>query len=77
MHVSYAPFAPQSVFDLGIPVLGICYGMQTMAGQLGGVVAPADHREFGYAQVRTDSAAAVGVGARRSAAKSASVTSVS
>lgn len=52
VHDSDAPFAPQSVFDLGIPVLGICYGMQTMAGQLGGVVAPADHREFGYAQVR-------------------------
>ncbi len=46
------PAAPQAVFELGVPVLGICYGMQTMAAQLGGVVENADHREFGYAQVR-------------------------
>lgn len=46
------PRAPQLVFNLGIPVLGICYGMQTMAEQLGGKVEPAAHREFGYAQVR-------------------------
>jgi len=44
--------APDVVFTLGIPVLGICYGMQTMAAQLGGKVASSDHREFGYAQVR-------------------------
>jgi GMP synthase (glutamine-hydrolysing) len=44
--------APQAVFELGVPVLGICYGMQTMAAQLGGKVEYADHREFGYAQVR-------------------------
>ncbi len=44
--------APQAVFEAGIPVLGICYGMQTMANQLGGKVEPSDHREFGYAQVR-------------------------
>lgn len=47
-----APRAPQAVFDLGVPVLGICYGMQTMAAQLGGAVESAAHREFGYAQVR-------------------------
>jgi GMP synthase (glutamine-hydrolysing) len=46
------PRAAKVVFDLGIPVLGICYGMQTMAKQLGGKVEAADHREFGYAQVR-------------------------
>ncbi|MFP4272492.1 MAG: glutamine-hydrolyzing GMP synthase [Halothiobacillaceae bacterium] len=46
------PRAPQSVFELEVPVLGICYGMQTMAAQLGGVVEPSTHREFGYAQVR-------------------------
>jgi GMP synthase (glutamine-hydrolysing) len=46
------PRAPQLVFELGVPVLGICYGMQTMAAQLGGKVENADHREFGYAQVR-------------------------
>ena len=44
--------APASVFDLGVPVLGICYGMQTMAAQLGGRVETSEHREFGYAQVR-------------------------
>ena len=46
------PRAPQIVFDLGVPVLGICYGMQTMAAQLGGTVENALHREFGYAEVR-------------------------
>jgi GMP synthase (glutamine-hydrolysing) len=45
------PVAPQSVFELGVPVLGICYGMQTMAQQLGGRVTAGSHREFGYAQV--------------------------
>ncbi|MGD8526498.1 MAG: glutamine-hydrolyzing GMP synthase [Thioalkalispiraceae bacterium] len=47
-----APAAPQVVFELGVPVLGICYGMQTMAAQLGGKVENADHHEYGYAQVR-------------------------
>jgi GMP synthase (glutamine-hydrolysing) len=46
------PRAPQAVFELGVPVLGICYGMQTMAQQLGGKVENADHHEYGYAQVR-------------------------
>jgi GMP synthase (glutamine-hydrolysing) len=46
------PRAPAKVFTLGVPVLGICYGMQTMAAQLGGRVAPSSHREFGYARVR-------------------------
>ena len=46
------PRAQQLVFDLGVPVLGICYGMQTMAVQLGGEVESSSHREFGYAQVR-------------------------
>src|ERR1700716_1363062 len=45
------PKAPQSVFTLGVPVLGICYGMQTMAQQLGGRVAASTEREFGYAEV--------------------------
>ncbi|MCQ3925256.1 MAG: glutamine-hydrolyzing GMP synthase [Rhodocyclaceae bacterium] len=43
---------PQIVFELGIPVLGICYGMQTMAEQLGGKVEGAKKREFGYAEIR-------------------------
>lgn len=46
------PRAPQIVFELGIPVLGICYGMQTMTEQMGGTVVSSDHREFGYAQIR-------------------------
>jgi GMP synthase (glutamine-hydrolysing) len=45
------PRAPAAVFELGVPVLGICYGMQTMAQQLGGGVAPSTEREFGYAEV--------------------------
>ncbi|MGB5338999.1 MAG: glutamine-hydrolyzing GMP synthase [Gammaproteobacteria bacterium] len=47
-----APQAPAVVFELGVPVLGICYGMQTMAAQLGGKVVNATHHEYGYAQVR-------------------------
>jgi GMP synthase (glutamine-hydrolysing) len=46
------PRSPPAAFELGVPVLGICYGMQTMAAQLGGRVAPSSHREFGYAKVR-------------------------
>jgi GMP synthase (glutamine-hydrolysing) len=46
------PRAQQLVFELGVPVLGICYGMQTMAVQLGGTVESSSYREFGYAQVR-------------------------
>ena len=44
--------APDAVFELGVPVLGICYGMQTMAQQLGGKVEGSNTREFGYAEVR-------------------------
>ena len=44
--------APQAVFELGVPVLGICYGMQTMAHQLGGKVEGGHKREFGFASVR-------------------------
>ncbi|VFR53244.1 GMP synthase [glutamine-hydrolyzing] [plant metagenome] len=43
---------PANVFDVKVPVLGICYGMQSMAQQLGGEVSFSDHREFGYAEVR-------------------------
>ena len=49
---SDTPRAADVVFELGVPVLGICYGMQTMAQQLGGKVENADHHEYGYAQVR-------------------------
>ena len=47
-----APNAPKAVFTCGVPVLGICYGMQIMAKQLGGQVESSTHREFGYAQIR-------------------------
>jgi GMP synthase (glutamine-hydrolysing) len=46
------PRAPGEIFDMKIPILGICYGQQTMAAQLGGVVEAGDKREFGYARVR-------------------------
>lgn len=52
--VGESPRAPQLVFELGIPVLGICYGMQTMAEQLGGSVEGSDIHEFGYAQVKVE-----------------------
>jgi GMP synthase (glutamine-hydrolysing) len=49
-----APAAPAAVVQLGVPVLGICYGMQTLAQQLGGRVIAATEREFGYAEVTLD-----------------------
>ena len=48
---SYTPRAPKIVFDLHIPVLGICYGMQTLAEQMGGSVISADQKEFGHAEL--------------------------
>jgi GMP synthase (glutamine-hydrolysing) len=48
----HTPRAPAAVWTLGVPVLGICYGMQTMAAQLGGAVESGKVREFGYAEVR-------------------------
>ena len=48
---SYTPRAPKIVFDLDIPVLGICYGMQTLAEQMGGSVISADQKEFGHAEL--------------------------
>jgi GMP synthase (glutamine-hydrolysing) len=49
-----SPRAPEVVYSLGVPVLGICYGMQTMAEQLGGKVESSDIREFGYAQIKSE-----------------------
>ena len=49
--IETGPKADASLFDLGVPVLGICYGMQTMAAQLGGQTASSAEREFGYARV--------------------------
>ena len=49
-----SPRAPQVVFDSGLPILGICYGQQTMCEQLGGKVEAGHHREFGRAFVEID-----------------------
>jgi GMP synthase (glutamine-hydrolysing) len=51
VHEHASPRAPQRVFEMGVPVLGICYGQMTMAAQLGGRVEGSDHREFGRALV--------------------------
>ncbi|BBL35984.1 GMP synthase [glutamine-hydrolyzing] [Nitrosomonas stercoris] len=55
MDASETPRAPQIVFELGVPVLGICYGMQVMTVQLGGEIETAPAREFGYAELFTSS----------------------
>lgn len=54
VHAAESPRAPECVYQLGIPVLGICYGMQTMAEQLGGKVQGSDIREFGYARIKVE-----------------------
>jgi GMP synthase (glutamine-hydrolysing) len=51
VHEAAAPLAPQAIFAMGLPILGICYGQQLLCQQLGGVVEPSDHREFGRAHV--------------------------
>ena len=51
VHAEGSPRAPQAVFDLNVPLFGICYGMQTISEQLGGRVQGSDEREFGYARV--------------------------
>jgi GMP synthase (glutamine-hydrolysing) len=51
---AHSPRAPEVVFHLDVPVLGICYGMQTMAAQLGGEVVACQEREFGYAEISAD-----------------------
>src|SRR3984885_3158072 len=51
VHEAGTPRAPDAVFELGVPVLGICYGQMTMAAQLGGTVEASTHREFGRAFV--------------------------
>ena len=52
VHESGSPRAPQAVFDMGLPVLGICYGEMTMCAQLGGAVEGGHNREFGRAEIR-------------------------
>src|SRR5262249_42654270 len=48
-----APTLPRPILDMGLPILGICYGMQLLAHTLGGKVAPSNHREYGPAQITT------------------------
>jgi GMP synthase (glutamine-hydrolysing) len=54
VHAEDGPQAPEIVYELDVPVLGICYGLHTMAAQLGGVVEPSSFKEFGYARVTVD-----------------------
>ena len=54
-----APFVPEAIFKSGLPVLGICYGEQTMAKQLGGHVESGHHREFGRAELEITSSCAL------------------
>ncbi|MFT5141081.1 MAG: GMP synthase (glutamine-hydrolyzing) [Lysobacterales bacterium] len=49
--VSDGPCAPERIYEMGIPLLGICYGLHTMAAQLGGRVTPSEEKEFGFARV--------------------------
>ena len=51
VNLDEPPRVSTAVFELGVPVLGICYGMQTMAAELGGKVEASSHREFGYAEI--------------------------
>jgi GMP synthase (glutamine-hydrolysing) len=51
VHEDFSPKLPQSLIDSGLPILGICYGMQLLCQHLGGDVLPADHREFGRAYI--------------------------
>tara|TARA_E500000081_G_scaffold151123_1_gene180870 strand:+ start:87 stop:1652 length:1566 start_codon:yes stop_codon:yes gene_type:complete len=52
---SYTPRIPKYIFDLGVPILGICYGMQTLAEQMGGHVISVDHKEFGHSELEITS----------------------
>ena len=54
VHADDGPQAPPVVYELNVPVLGICYGLHTMAQQLGGKVEPSSFKEFGYARVTVD-----------------------
>jgi GMP synthase (glutamine-hydrolysing) len=52
VYENETPKAPDAIFEMGLPILGICYGMQVMTSQLGGKVENSDKREFGYAEIR-------------------------
>ena len=53
-HEAESPRAPPAAFELGVPVLGVCYGEQAMCAQLGGRVEPSSHREYGRAEIRLE-----------------------
>jgi len=56
VHDQDAPMVDPGIFALGLPILGICYGLQLMAHVLGGAVAKAEHREYGRAQLQIQEA---------------------
>ena len=58
VHEAASPSAPQRIFELGVPVLGICYGEMTMCAQLGGAVEGGHAREFGRAEILIEQALA-------------------
>ncbi|MCH9693160.1 MAG: glutamine-hydrolyzing GMP synthase [Gammaproteobacteria bacterium] len=60
VHFDEGPRVSHTVFELGVPVLGICYGMQTMAAELGGEVESSSHREFGYAEITPQDSSLLG-----------------
>ena len=60
VNLTAPPRLSSAVFKLGVPVLGICYGMQTMAAELGGKVEASAHREFGYAEIKPGKAGVFG-----------------
>ena len=60
VHFDDGPRVSHLVFELGVPVLGICYGMQTMAAELGGEVESSTHREFGYAEISANDSTLLG-----------------
>src|SRR5438105_10849593 len=62
VHGRDAPLAPVSIYEAGVPILGICYGEQAMAQQLGGKVEGGHHREFGRAEVEVTEACALFAG---------------
>ena len=59
VHEAASPLAPERVWTMGLPVLGICYGEQAMCAQLGGEVVPGDHREFGRAALQVKDSCAL------------------
>jgi GMP synthase (glutamine-hydrolysing) len=70
VHDKDAPLAPMAIYQAGVPVLGICYGEQAMAHQLGGKVEGGHHREFGRAEIEVTKASMTACGRSASAIRS-------